>query len=312
MASLTPRLDKLDRNYIINGNFDYWQRGTSFLSAGAIYTADRMFCSYTTGTTNYTRSTDVPDSNSTYSLEIATTSGTNPQVNQRIESVFAKDLANKTITVKFKVKAVDATGTPIKVTVFIPTVADNFASGTSFISTVTAVATPVSNTWYTCSATFAIPASSINGLEVKIFRDSGASPVTTTTRFSQMQVVIGDNNDPNFSYAARNIIEELILCQRYYFQFVSNTLAGRASSTVITTVDILTPAELRATPSITNFGMGQMKKWDATNVVVGSASIFSVQKTYVNCITINIGGLAGLVNDNIYWHQFSCNMDAEI
>lgn len=38
--SLTPRLDRIDRNYIINGALDFWQRDTSF-SSGGQYTADR-------------------------------------------------------------------------------------------------------------------------------------------------------------------------------------------------------------------------------------------------------------------------------
>lgn len=39
-----PRLDRLDRNYIINGNFDFWQRGISFTPSvnATNYTADRF------------------------------------------------------------------------------------------------------------------------------------------------------------------------------------------------------------------------------------------------------------------------------
>lgn len=40
----TPRIDRLERNLIINGGFDIWQRNTSFAgtAGGAqVYTADR-------------------------------------------------------------------------------------------------------------------------------------------------------------------------------------------------------------------------------------------------------------------------------
>jgi hypothetical protein len=65
----TPRIDRNDRNFIINGNFDFWQRvvGTTTTvntaSTVYLYTADRMSC-YGTGATskNFSilRSTDVP------------------------------------------------------------------------------------------------------------------------------------------------------------------------------------------------------------------------------------------------------------
>lgn len=55
-----PRIDRLDKNYIINGNFDFWQRGVSSSAGG--YLADRFsFQNFTSaGTFTRTRSTDVP------------------------------------------------------------------------------------------------------------------------------------------------------------------------------------------------------------------------------------------------------------
>ena len=56
------------QNYIINGNFDYWQRGTSF--AGNGYTADRFGTgSSNTSTRTVSRSVLVPNANSIYSLQ---------------------------------------------------------------------------------------------------------------------------------------------------------------------------------------------------------------------------------------------------
>ena len=65
--SLTPRLDRLDKNYIINGNFDFWQRGTSTSTSG-VYLADRFRTSLSGGSYVVSRSTDVPNSNSQFSL----------------------------------------------------------------------------------------------------------------------------------------------------------------------------------------------------------------------------------------------------
>jgi hypothetical protein len=59
MASLTPRIDSHCRNLAIGGNFDFWQRGTSFASANS-YTADRWLVGQSGYTAGVTRSTDVP------------------------------------------------------------------------------------------------------------------------------------------------------------------------------------------------------------------------------------------------------------
>jgi len=58
-----PRLDRLERNLIINGNMDFWQRGTSFsaINNNVLATADRWRCQNTNTTSvTVTQSTDVP------------------------------------------------------------------------------------------------------------------------------------------------------------------------------------------------------------------------------------------------------------
>jgi hypothetical protein len=68
MSNLTPRLDKLERNLIINGNFDFWQRSInvngSGLSVNAYSNADRVLAgwNFASGAPSFTfsRSTDVP------------------------------------------------------------------------------------------------------------------------------------------------------------------------------------------------------------------------------------------------------------
>ncbi len=67
MSTLTPRINKLERNAVINGNFDFWQRvgaaNTAFTTGNTGYTADR-FKTYNVGPTvktiNIIRSANVP------------------------------------------------------------------------------------------------------------------------------------------------------------------------------------------------------------------------------------------------------------
>jgi hypothetical protein len=68
MSNLSPRIDNLERNLIINGNFDFWQRSTnvngSGLSVNAYSNADRVLSAwnFASGAPSFTfsRSTDVP------------------------------------------------------------------------------------------------------------------------------------------------------------------------------------------------------------------------------------------------------------
>lgn len=214
MSSLTPRLDKLDKNYIINGNFDYWQRNTTGTITGAVVAVDRFTSNYNAGAAGtISRSTDIPDFNSLYSAQVDVTTGLNAQIGQRIESVFARELASKDVTFKIKAKAVDSTGRPIRLLVLVPTVTDNWASSTT-VTDVQLVASPTTGVWNDCVATVSIPADAIRGLHFIVYR--GGASATTSTRYSQMQVAIGSFSDLNFSYAGRNLVNELILCQRYF------------------------------------------------------------------------------------------------
>jgi hypothetical protein len=214
MSSLTPRLDKLDKNYIINGNFDYWQRNTTGNITGAVVAVDRFLTNYNSGAAGtVSRSTDIPDTNSTYSAQVNVTTGQSALIGQRIESTYSKDLIGKTVTFKIKVKAVDATGQPFRLLISTPNVTDNYTGITSFSDTLLQ-ASPVAGQWYTLSTTISIPADAVRGLQVAVSR--GTVSATTSSRYSQMQLVIGDNINPDFNYAARNVVEELNLCQRYF------------------------------------------------------------------------------------------------
>lgn len=122
MSSLTPRIDKLDGNLIINGNFDFWQRNTTGTLSGAtnLYVADRFVGSHGSNigaaTTVMSRSTDVPTfaqsgTTSVYSMQLqpgvatpspnADTAGLFGQI---IEGNFFKQIHQKKITISFWVK----------------------------------------------------------------------------------------------------------------------------------------------------------------------------------------------------------------
>ena len=108
-----------NRNIIINGNFDVWQRGTSFAAiANAAYSADRFMYEKTGAMVHtITRDADVPTqaqsgTKSLYSLKVDCTTvdasiaaGDFCQVLQRIEGYNYSQLEGNTGTLSFWVKA---------------------------------------------------------------------------------------------------------------------------------------------------------------------------------------------------------------
>lgn len=118
---LAPRIEKLEglTNLYINGNFDFWQRGTSFPSAAnGSFTTDRLnFANSMATGWDITRSTDVPTRaqsgfTSSYSFRVAVSSGaTSPtaaqivRLNPRIEGLDYANLHGKPFRVQFWCKS---------------------------------------------------------------------------------------------------------------------------------------------------------------------------------------------------------------
>lgn len=164
--SLTPRLDRAEKNFIINGNLDLWQRGTSLLltSAGPSdknYLADRWSHTnfFASGSITVSRSVDVPSGlkDATYSMSTAITTAVsvahatnNYSVNAgvyRMEGYDAAKLHGKTVTLQFWVKS-SLTG------LYSVAVGSNFDSAiASYVSTYTVNA---ANTWEQKSVTLLI------------------------------------------------------------------------------------------------------------------------------------------------------------
>jgi hypothetical protein len=188
------------KNRIINGLFDFWQRGTS--GTGAVYVADR----WTTDQVNTTqaRSTDVPSGIGVdYSLQVSGSSGTVATA-QKIESKNVRDLAGQQVTVSFYAKA--ASGSPtLNFDVRYATALDNFAGMTIMQGSTVALST----TWTRYSFTFsALSTNVVNGLALFFYNTS-----TQTFLLSQVQLEKG-STATSFDY--RPYGTELALCQRYY------------------------------------------------------------------------------------------------
>lgn len=211
----TPRLDRLDKNYFINGNFDYWQRNITFALTAATYTSDRWLATYGTGAVTISRSSDVPSSSSQYSISmVANATIANPRVMQRIENIFLTGKAGATFTLKGKMKVTDATNFPLRISISTPTSANAFGTLTTEVET---TVIPTQNSWVDINYKFTMPVNSVNGLQVQFMREHTASTATTTL-LSQLMLLEGDltATEVKYTYAARNIVNEARLVKRYY------------------------------------------------------------------------------------------------
>ena len=240
------------KNYIINGNFDIWQRGTSFTATG--YTADRWYAIASgTGTTTISQQsftlgqTDVPNEPKYY-LRIAKSSGatSGDYLSSKNESV--RTFAGQASVISFYAKASAAT-------TLTPTIRQNFGTGGSPSSVNDVVKSDISVTtsWqkFTITHTF----DSISG------KTLGTNNNDHIELFFNIQNAAGDSIDfAQFQwekgsvatdFEVRPIGEELNLCARYYQKLISPRVnfnfdnAGLAINTSLLSVNIPIVNEMR-------------------------------------------------------------------
>ena len=95
------------RNRLINGSMEFWQRGTTAVTASNTYSADRWVVNRATSTVSVTRATFAPNAQTpgpirfatAYTVTTGATSTSYAQLAQRIEDVGT--LAGSTVTVSF-------------------------------------------------------------------------------------------------------------------------------------------------------------------------------------------------------------------
>lgn len=296
-------------NYIINGAFDFWQRGTSLGNGTTVYDtrylADRWLCDDGIGGSFIVSQqafavgqTDVP-SNPTYfhRVDFPSTAGTgNQSIQQRIENV--STLASQTATLSFWVKGT-MNGS------FTPSVVQSFGSGGSSDVATNGDTFTISPTWTKIVRSYSVP--SISGktvgagnyLSVKInFPNSQLGQVD----IANVQLEEGFTSTP-FRRNSPNLQAELAACQRYY-QKVQNghTAAGAIKATNSATVFWRLETVMRAAFSYTLDTQslvvpGYVFSADITSVSVSSitSTSMAVQVFWVgDPTTIPIGTPASL------------------
>ena len=231
-----------NRNKIINGAMQIWQRGTSFSATGNSYTADRFNSGGQTSTV--TQSSDAP-TGFTYSMSIAANSAAYGTFEQRIESVNCVDLVGQSVTISFYAKATTGGASGIVIALSYANSVDNFSSTTSIGTSTTSALT---STWTRYTATFnSLPSGAANGLRFFVYNNAGGSSAIT-------YLVTGvqlEKGSVATAFEYRNYQQELAMCQRYY-QGTASTLAINSNQYQT----IYFKCTMRAAPTMSYNGAG--------------------------------------------------------
>lgn len=242
------------KNYIINGNFDIWQRGTSETGrTSSGYAADRWFINPSGGTVSSSRQaftpgqTDVPNEPGYFYRFQNTVANDNVGLWQKIEGV--RTFAGKTITLSFYAKY--TTNKPTNLNIDINQ--DFGVGGSTDVQTVVFNDTnPYTTSWQKFTYTVDIP--SISGKTIGT-NDNIAIRFGNTTNevfdFDIAQVQV-EKGSVATDFEVRPIAEEQSLCNRYYqiyiegFQGIS-TGAMYNSTTVLGVINF---EEMRVAPTL--------------------------------------------------------------
>lgn len=222
------------RNAIINGNFNIWQRGTSFSSpASSSYTADRWWVNYD-GTGAFTVAKEgnaarIDNANAEgYQFKWNQTGAigggcTFRQIRQKIEKV--STFAGKTVNLSFKMWAATGSGN------FSVTYSQNFGTGGAPSTAVTGTilgSTALTNTGYT-QHTVSVAIPSIVGKTLGTNNDDSFEvvfqlPITGTYDIRLMDVQL-EQGAVKTEFEQRPFVVELAMCQRYYEKSFNQSIA---------------------------------------------------------------------------------------
>jgi hypothetical protein len=233
--NLTP----MSYNYVINGAFDIWQRGTSFTGAVTQYCADRWKIGRTSNVSGYTlsRSTDTP-LGFKYSAKLQRNSG-DTQINRldfttNFETA-GIDLAGKTITISFYAKkGANFSGTELAVYTASSSVnpeSVTYNSGGAYNSgnanlegSTNSVAFTSSWARYSVQTTIA---STANALQIRFgWNPSGTGGADDSVYITGVQLEEGSYATP-FRRNAPSIQAELAACQRYYWRVTAGVIGAK-------------------------------------------------------------------------------------
>lgn len=239
------------KNYIINGNFDVWQRGTSFTGlTNGFYSADRWVVYDAVGDINYNVIRNAGVFNTGYGATYTWNSGTGQRsIIQFIENV-TRFKVGSSMTVSFEAYT---NSTPYSINVALQAVRGVWASSTAIVASPIAL----TNTKTKYSVTLSVPDWSSIGIDWAHLEDTklalkfdfGANTNGRNFIVGSVQLEEGSVATP---FEQRPYGLELSLCQ-YFIRPIYVAVQNQASTTSgqNTTQNLYFPS-MRTTPTVIN------------------------------------------------------------
>lgn len=220
------------KNFVINGGFDIWQRGTSFSSAANIYTTDRWLI-YRSGGNLTTSRVATGDTTNLPNIQYATrlqrtASSTSTDIvyfMNMFETVNTIPLVGQTVTLSFYARRganYSASSNQITASVRTGTGTDqNWINGYTSEATPLTTNATLTTTWqrFTVSGTIATTANELTVLFS--YTPTGTAGAADLVEITGVQLEVASSATA-FSRAAGTIANELSACQRYYASSIPN------------------------------------------------------------------------------------------
>jgi len=258
---------------LINGNFDVWQRNTTFTTPNDdTFGPDRwIFLVDGNGAWTFTQSTDVPTTGSLYSLKAENVT-TNKQcaIVQVLENIDSKKLTGKNVSLSFYAKTASLEISNLRATVLSwSSTADSVTSdvigtwagngtdptfATNWTKEIAGSNKALTNDWtrYTIE-NIAVDTASTANVAVIIWVDD--TTITAGDEFYITQIQLNEGSTA-LSHMPRHYIDELRLCRRYcrVFKSAANFHSmgfGTAISTTVARIFAPLDVRLRTVPALT-------------------------------------------------------------
>ena len=307
----------LNQQALINGNFDVWQRGTSFTGTAPYYGPDRWQEFRSAGVAGGTWSRQTASLNgSLYSIRCQRDSG-NTATNtialaHSLETVDSMKLRGKKLTLSFWAKCganYSAASSNLEAVISSGTGTDQSqATGFTNLASIASLTAVLTTSWQKFTVTTgSVVGDTITEIGVRFDETPvGTAGANDWFEITQVQLCAGETALP---FMPKSYAEEFADCQRYFSLNLPGT--GKSTSTTLISVAVAVPVPLRTAVTPTLFN-GTNKAVDigiALRNITGALVAYEGGTIYGGNITANIDSTTNGVVHAVLGGCFSFNAE---
>lgn len=319
----------IENNMLLNGNFDVWQRGTSFTQNDDLYIADRWNALQEANSSwTFARDTDVPTSGSKYSLKCSNVTLNNQcAIVQILEGADSKQFLNQNVSLSFYAKTTGTeignlraailswSGTEDSVTSDVISAWAQNGTNPTWATNWTMENTPanlaLTASWQRFTIeNVAIDTANMKNLAVVIWVDDGTIAASDDFWVTQVMLNVGGTAA---EFTPRHYADELAMCQRYYIRVrESGQTYSHFANAFVTgqRFTVFTPTTMRTTPTLTTSALGM--RFGGADYTLSSPSVSAMSAQGIDVIA-NSSGSPGNGNVAGVWtNNGTFYMDAEL